>query len=50
VDELKRDSGADTDGDLPACSADSAYPCQMDEWEVKLPTTLVYLQQDAVLP
>jgi hypothetical protein len=50
VDELKRDSGADLDDDLNACSADAPYPCLVDEWEVKLPTTLVYLQEDATLP
>ena len=50
VDELKADAGGDIDGELPACAADSPYPCLADEWEVKLPTTLVYLQKDAVLP
>lgn len=50
VDELKADSGAELDEELPACTIDSGVPCQVDEWEVKLPTTLVYLQEDAVLP
>jgi hypothetical protein len=50
VDELKADTGADIDDDLDACTVDSGYPCVVDEWEVKLPTTLVYLQEDAKLP
>lgn len=50
VDELKADSGAELDEELPECAPDSDYPCRVDEWEVKLPTTLVYLQQDASLP
>lgn len=50
VDELKSDAGGDLDADLPACAPDSEYPCLVDEWEVKLPTTLVYLQEDAQLP
>ncbi|MFZ3065959.1 MAG: hypothetical protein WA277_11835 [Nitrospirota bacterium] len=50
VDELKSDAGGDIDANLPACAPDSEYPCLADEWEVKLPTTLVYLQEDAQLP
>lgn len=50
VDELKADSHAELDGELPACDVGSDYPCLADDWEVKLPTTLVYLQKDAVLP
>lgn len=51
VDELKSDAGGDIDEeDLPQCSPNSEYPCLVDEWEVKLPTTLVYLQEDAKLP
>ncbi len=50
VDELKSETGADVDADLNACSVHSGYPCVVDEWEVKLPTTLVYLQPDAELP
>jgi hypothetical protein len=50
VDELKADSHAELDGDLPACDVNSPYPCLADEWEMKLPTTLVYLQEDAKLP
>ncbi|MES1240951.1 MAG: hypothetical protein ABUT39_04970 [Acidobacteriota bacterium] len=50
IDELKSDAGADLDGVLPACSLDSGYPCLADEWEIKLPTTLVYLQPDNKLP
>jgi hypothetical protein len=50
VDELKSDTGTDVDADLDACSVDSGYPCLVDEWEVKLPTTLVYLQKGAELP
>jgi hypothetical protein len=50
VDELKSDSSADLDGKLPVCSPGSKYPCVADEWEIKLPTTLVYLQKGAELP
>ena len=50
VDELKSDTQNDLEEDLPACSIDSTYPCVADEWEIKLPTTLVYLQQDSKLP
>jgi hypothetical protein len=48
--ELKADAGANLD-DVPACSVDgTTYPCLVDEWDIKLPTDLVYLQQDATLP
>jgi hypothetical protein len=50
VDELKSATGTDVDADLETCSVDSGYPCLVDEWEVKLPTTLVYLQKGAELP
>jgi len=50
VDELKSETEDDVDDDLDACSVDSGYPCLVDEWEVKLPTDLVYLQKDAALP
>jgi hypothetical protein len=50
VDELKSDADTDIDSDLPTCEPDSGYPCLADEWEVKLPTTLVHLQQDSALP
>jgi hypothetical protein len=50
VDELKSETGNDVDADLVACSVDSGYPCLVDDWEVKLPTTLVYLQKGAELP
>lgn len=50
VDELRSDTGADLDGELKACSRSSGMPCQVNEWTVKLPTTLVYLQEDAKLP
>lgn len=50
VDEIKANTGADLDDALTACSLNAGYPCVVDEWEVKLPTTLVYLQQDATLP
>ena len=50
VDELKADAGGDIDGTLAACSANEGYPCLAGEWEVKLPTTLVYLQPDDELP
>lgn len=50
VDELKSDAGGDLDAELSACEPSFGYPCLADEWEVKLPTTLVYLQEDANLP
>lgn len=50
VDELKADASGALDDTLAACAADSGYPCLADEWEVKLPTTLVYLQPDDQLP
>lgn len=50
VEELKSDTGGDIEGELPICDVDSAFPCLADEWEIKLPTTLVYLQEDATLP
>jgi hypothetical protein len=50
VDELRSDTGADIDETLAVCDVDSGYPCIADEWEVKVPTTLVYLQEDAKLP
>lgn len=50
VDELKSDAGTDLDQPLPSCAPNSKYPCLADEWQIKLPTTLVYLQKDAVLP
>ncbi|MEN3369274.1 MAG: hypothetical protein V7609_1417 [Verrucomicrobiota bacterium] len=51
VEELRSDAQVNDDADdLHLCSADSATPCYVDEWELKLPTTLVYLQQDSVLP
>lgn len=51
IDELRGDAQINDDGDdLAACSIDSTTPCFVDEWEVKLPTTLVYLQQDPNLP
>ena len=51
VDELRADAGTDLD-EVTACSPDGggSYPCLMDEWEVKIPTELVYLQQDSTLP
>ena len=50
VAELKSETDNDADAELDACSVDSGYPCLVDEWEVKLPTDLVYLQKDATLP
>ncbi|GHI00983.1 hypothetical protein [Neobacillus kokaensis] len=50
VEELKASSNTDIDGALNACSLDSGYPCVVDEWEIKLPTSLVYLQETSKLP
>ena len=51
VDELRADAGTDLD-DVTACPPDGggSYPCLVDEWEVKVPTELVYLQEDSELP
>jgi hypothetical protein len=49
VDELKSDAGTDLDA-ATACEPGGDYPCLIDEWEVKLPTDLVYLEKDAKLP
>lgn len=51
VEELKADSTGDLN-DIPDCNCnkESEYPCVVDEWKVKLPTTLVYLQEDPELP
>lgn len=50
IDEIKADSGISIDDEIKACSVDSGYPCLVDEWEVKVPTTLIYLQEDSKLP
>jgi hypothetical protein len=50
VDELKADAGTDLD-EVTACDpAGGTYPCLVDEWDLKLPTDLVYLQEDSTLP
>jgi hypothetical protein len=49
VDELRADAGIDLDS-VSGCQPGGQYPCLVDEWDVKLPTDLVYLQQDADLP
>ncbi|PFV93065.1 hypothetical protein COL08_23010 [Priestia megaterium] len=54
VDELKAESEEDLN-DIPDCKCNREleypkYPCMVDEWEIKLPTTLVYLQEDSELP
>lgn len=50
VDELKSETDADIGNDLLNCSVFSGYPCLSDEWDVKVPTNLIYLQKDSVLP
>lgn len=50
IDEIKADTETDLGEDLPACDIDSGYPCIADEWDVVVPTNLVYLQEDATLP
>ena len=50
VEEIKADSELELGDDLPACSIDSGYPCLADEWDVKVPTSLIYLQPDSELP
>jgi hypothetical protein len=50
VTELKADSGADINRPLPTCADSVDYPCVVDEWEVKVPTDLVYLQTSSDLP
>ncbi|KZS47075.1 hypothetical protein AWU65_14640 [Paenibacillus glucanolyticus] len=49
IEEIKRDHGVDV-SDIPVCSKDSETPCLVKEWNIKLPTTLVYLQKDSELP
>lgn len=51
IDELRADAGTDLDA-VTACDPGQAgsYPCLVDEWEVKIPTELVYLQPGAALP
>lgn len=49
VDELKADTGGDLDK-ATACQPGKGYPCLVDEWEVKVPTDLVYLEKGADLP
>ncbi len=50
IDEIKADTETELGEDLPVCDIDSGYPCLADEWDVLVPTNLVYLQEDAVLP
>ncbi len=50
IDEIKSETDSDLGGDLPGCSLESGYPCLSDEWDVKVPTNLVYLQEDSELP
>lgn len=50
IDEIKADTETDLGADLPTCDVDSGYPCISDEWDVIIPTNLVYLQEDASLP
>lgn len=50
VDEIKNDNDADLNG-APICSMDSLqYPCIVEEFDIKLPTTLVWLQPNDSLP
>jgi len=51
IEELRSDASVNDSGDgLPQCSTtDPTVPCIVDEWEVKVPTDLVYLQRDASL-
>jgi len=50
ADELKEDASGDIPQGLDYCSVDGTLPCLVDQWTVKLPTTLVYLQRDSSLP
>lgn len=50
IDEIKSDNNSDVGDDLELCSLESGYPCLSDEWDVKVPTNLVYLQEDSELP
>ena len=51
VDELRADTGTDLDN-VTTCTPDGggSYPCLVDEWEVKMPTALVYLRKESTLP
>jgi hypothetical protein len=50
VDEIKASSNVIDDEELPKYGENCTYPCLVDEWTIKLPTSLVYLQEDATLP
>ena len=50
IDDLKADAGTDLDQATACEPGGTTYPCLVDEWELKLPTDLVYLQKDATLP
>lgn len=47
VEEMRGDASiTDTGENLERCSLDGRIPCVVDEWDVKVPTTLVILQKD----
>ncbi|GEM_PF-1814948 len=50
IEELRSEQEDRTAANMPACSINSGYPCIDDSWEMVLPTSLVYLKQDGVLP
>jgi hypothetical protein len=46
VEELRSDATVNDDAEsLSVCGVDPTTPCIVDEWEVKVPTDLVYLQK-----
>ena len=50
IEEIKADTNEEMGEDLPTCDIESGYPCLTDEWDVKIPTNLTYLQEDSELP
>jgi hypothetical protein len=51
IDEIKADSNIVDTEEIPKYNkSEPTYPCIMDEWTIKLPTSLVYLQPDSNLP
>lgn len=50
IEEIRAENEYITGEQLPACDLESGYPCLADEWEVKVPTNLTYLQKESDLP
>lgn len=50
VEDLKGTTDYNPPEELPLCTDGGQTPCVLDMWEVTLPTSLVYLQENADLP